>query len=87
MPNRVEIGFNLYNEREFKEAFETLFDEAAYNNNSEAQYLIGKMYHDGDGVEKSLENAMKWWKKATRNGQRDAAFAMSEIKASTKNVF
>ena len=87
MSNVIDTGFNLYNEKKFKEAYDLLFEEAAYNNNAEAQYLVGKMCHDGDGVEKSVDEAMKWWKKATRNGQRDAAFAMSEIKTSTKNMF
>jgi TPR repeat protein len=87
MPQIVEEGFRLYNERKFKEAFDILFDAAAYGNNAEAQYLIGKMYREGDGVEQSLENAMRWWKKARQNGQRDAAFQMSEIQTSTKNIF
>jgi len=83
----VEDGFRLYNERKFKESFDVLFDAAAYENNAEAQYYIGRMYRDGDGVEKSEEKAMKWWTKARNNGQRDAAFQMSEIKTSTKNMF
>ncbi|MBU1658492.1 SEL1-like repeat protein [bacterium] len=83
----TQDGYNLYNERKFKEAFDILFDAAAYENNAEAQYFVGKMYRDGDGVEKSLENALKWWKKARQNGQRDAAFQMSEIQTSTKNMF
>jgi TPR repeat protein len=87
MSNIVEDGFALYNERKFKEAFEILFDEAAYKNSAEAQYLIGKMYRDGDGVEQNLENALRWWKKARQNGQRDAAFQMAEIQTTTKNMF
>ncbi len=87
MQKQVEIGYNLYNERKFKEAYDTLIDEAIYNNNGDAQYLIGKMYHDGDGVEQNVETAMRWWKKARQNGQKDAAFAFSSIQTSTKNMF
>jgi len=87
MPLTEEDGYRLYNERKFKEAFDILFDKAAYENNAEAQYYIGKMYRDGDGVEQREENAIKWWTKARRNGQRDAAFQMSELITSTKNMF
>ncbi|MDD2905563.1 MAG: hypothetical protein WBK95_02855 [Sulfurimonas sp.] len=83
----VEDGFRLYEERKFAEAFEVLFDAAAYKNNGEAQYYVGLMYRNGFGVEQSEEKAITWWTKARRNGQRDAAFAMSEIKTSTKNMF
>ncbi|MBN2896168.1 MAG: SEL1-like repeat protein [Campylobacterales bacterium] len=50
-------------------------------------YYLGMMYRDGEGVEKSLDNALSWWKKATRGGHQGAAFAMSEFKASTKTMF
>ncbi len=43
MPLTEEDGYRLYNERKFKEAFDILFDKAAYENNAEAQYYIGKM--------------------------------------------
>lgn len=87
MSNTVEDGYRLYNERKFKEAFDALFDAAAYENNSEAQYYIGMMYHDGDGVEKNVDSAIKWWKKARRNGHVHAASRMAEIFTSTKNMF
>lgn len=82
-----EDGYKLYNERRFKEAFDALYDAAAYENNSEAQYFIGMMYFDGDGVEKSLESAMKWWKKASRNGHLDSANRMSAISTGTSVMF
>lgn len=87
MSHTVEDGFRLYNERKFEEAFEVLFDAAAYKNDGEAQYYVGMMYRNGFGVEANLDKAMTWWAKARRNGQRDAAFALSEINASTKNIF
>lgn len=87
MLHTAEDGYRLYNERKFEEAFEVLFDAAAYKNDGEAQYYVGMMYRNGFGVEQSEEKAMTWWAKARRNGQRDAAFALSEIKTSTKNIF
>ncbi|WP_373000019.1 tetratricopeptide repeat protein [Sulfurimonas sp.] len=87
MSHSVEEGYKLYNEKRFKESFDALFDAAAYDNNSEAQYFIGLMYHDGEGVEKNIESAMKWWKKATRNGHVHAANRMSEISTGTSVMF
>ena len=87
MSINVEDGYKLYNEKKFKEAFDTLFDPAAYENNAQAQYFIGLMYHDGDGVKKSIDSAMKYWKKASRNGHVDSANRMSEISTSTSVMF
>ena len=87
MSTTLEDGYRFYNERKFTEAYAALYDAAAYENNGEAQYYIGMMYRNGFGVEKSEEQAMHWWTKARRNGQRNAAFALSEIKTSTKNMF
>lgn len=87
MSKTLEDGYRLYNERKFKESFELLFDAAAYENNSEAQYYIGMMYQDGDGVEKSIDKAVKFWTKARRNGHVDAASRMAEISITTKNMF
>lgn len=83
----LDEGYKLYNERKFKEAYDILFDAALYENNGEAQYYIGMMYFYGDGVAKDLDAATKWWKKAVRNGQVDAANRLSEISTSTKNMF
>ncbi len=87
MSHTIEDGYRLYNERKFKEAFDALYDAAALQNNSEAQYYLGMMYHDGDGVDKDMDKAIKWWSKARRNGHVDAANKMSEISTSTKNMF
>ena len=83
----VEDGYRLYNERKFKEAYEALYDAAAYENNHEAQYYLGMMLADGDGVQKDVDAAMRWWKKALRGGHVDAASRMSEFKSSTKYMF
>lgn len=85
-PNLSE-GIEAYNTQDYAKAYEIFVDLASYHRNAEAQYYLGMMYRDGDGVEKSLENAIKWWKKATREGHQDAAYAMSEFKTSTKTMF
>ncbi len=87
MSHTTEDGYRLYNEKKFKEAFDALYDAALFHNNAEAQYYLGMMYHDGDGVAQDIDKAIKWWSKARRNGHVDAANKMSEISTSTKNMF
>jgi TPR repeat protein len=45
------------------------------------------IYFYGEGVEKNIDEAMQWWKKAMRNGNVDAAYRLSEISTSTKTTF
>ena len=36
--------------------------------NADAQYKLGVMYYHGDGVEKDLNESIKWFKKAAEQG-------------------
>ena len=87
MENSVANGIALYNEDRFEEAYEMLYPFGAFQRNAEAQYYLGLMCYDGEGVEKDIEQAAKWWTMARREGHRDAAYALSEINISTKNLF
>jgi uncharacterized protein len=42
-----------------------------------AQYFIGRMYADGQGVEKNLETAAKWYRKASVQGVADAQLRLA----------
>ncbi|MEA1916607.1 MAG: hypothetical protein U9N42_03645 [Campylobacterota bacterium] len=87
MSNTLEDAKKFYETKKFKEAYEIFYPLAANSRCDEAQYYLGLMYHDGDGVEKSQQEAMKWWKMARREGNQDAAYMYSEISVSTKNMF
>jgi len=69
----IEQAVNLYDERRYEEAYELFIDLAIDAKNDEAQYYLGRMYRDGDGVRRDIEKAKYWWKKARRQGNRDAA--------------
>ncbi|WP_456452863.1 hypothetical protein [Hydrogenimonas sp.] len=47
-----------------------------HRKNMEAQYFLGMMYYEGFGVEKSEEEAKKWFKKAARQGSLDAEYML-----------
>ena len=51
----------------------------AEQGNPEAQFALGTMYRDGQGVEKDLEQTLAWWKKAAELGNVDAQFALGNI--------
>ena len=44
-----------------------------------AQFVLGSMYRDGQGVEQDLTETLKWWEKAAALGNVDAQFALGNI--------
>ena len=51
----------------------------AEQGNPEAQFVLGTLYRDGQGVEQNLEETLKWWTKAAELGNTDAQFALGNI--------
>jgi len=80
-------GMAAYDAGDYAKAYELLYPLAAYKRNAEAQFHMGMIYFYGEGVEKDVDKAMDWWKKAMRNGHTDAAYRLSEIATSTKTTF
>jgi len=85
--NELDEGINAYDKGEYAKAYEILYPLAAYKRNAEAQFHLGMIYFYGEGVDKDLDQAMEWWKKAMRSGHVDAAYRLSEIATSTKTTF
>jgi|GEM_PF-4762146 len=48
------------------------FERAAKNNNSEAQYELGKLFYTGQGTDQDYFNAQEWWEKSAELGNLDA---------------
>ncbi len=51
----------------------------AEQGNPEAQFALGTLYRDGQGVEQDLKQTIKWWEKAAELGYVDAQFALGNI--------
>lgn len=49
---------------------------AAQNGDREAQYLLGLMYFDGDGVTQDYKEAEKWWLAAAQRGLKEAQYSI-----------
>lgn len=45
----------------------------------EAQFALGTLYRDGQGVEQDLAQTLTWWEKAAELGYVDAQFALGNI--------
>ncbi|NOQ29922.1 MAG: hypothetical protein GQ570_02240 [Helicobacteraceae bacterium] len=81
----LEKAIEFYENDNFKEAYDIFYD-LSLDKDKEAMYYMGMMYLNGQGVEADQEKAMAYWKKAQRAGHIDAAYALGEISASTKNI-
>ncbi len=57
-----------------------LMENAAIGGISQAQYFMGNAYRNGQGVEKNLTLAIRWWTKAVEFGQQRAAEALSQLR-------
>ena len=50
------------------------YRKAAEQGDAGAQYLLGRMYEDGDGVRQDDAEAVKWYRKAAEQGIAGAQF-------------
>ncbi len=57
-----------------------LMNEAAIGGVPQAQYFMGNAYRNGQGVEKNLALAIRWWTKAVEFGQKRAAESLSQLR-------
>jgi uncharacterized protein YgiM (DUF1202 family) len=59
----------------FAEAY-CLWKPLAEQGNAEAQYHLGWLYANGNGLRVNAERAVAWWRQAAEDGHADAQFAM-----------
>ncbi|MBI3355750.1 MAG: sel1 repeat family protein [Nitrospirae bacterium] len=55
-------------------------EEAATAGIPQAQFFMGNAYRNGQGVEKNLTSAIRWWNKAFEFGHQRAAEALSQLR-------
>ncbi len=72
------IYYGIGSEKKFDEAFKWLVKAAeADEKNDGAQYMLGILYFNGDGVEKDLVRSAQWYKKAAENGNLNAQYELA----------
>lgn len=55
-------------------------EAAAIGGVPQAQYFMGNAYRNGQGVERNLALAIRWWTKAVEFGQQRAAESLSQLR-------
>jgi uncharacterized protein len=63
----------LFQEKNFSEAFR-LYKQLAAEGDPDCQVFLGWMYYQGLGVERSVDDALRWFEGAARLGSKVAAF-------------
>ena len=59
---------------------------AAEQGDAQAQFALGTMYRDGQGVAQDHAAALRWWRKAAELGVVDAQLALGNIYAGGSGV-
>ena len=76
-----ELGQIHYRAAEYDKAF-SYYKAAAFGEDAEAQYRLGKLYLDGKGVHTDYEKALKWMRKAAhakKNPNQSARCALVKM--------
>ena len=69
-----------------KEEAVELFRKAAEQGNAFAQWNLGVMYYQGQGVEQDFKEAFKWYQKAADQGEANAQYSLGVIYGMSKGV-
>ena len=72
-------------DRILKRIFDRILTQA-YSGNPPAQYIVGKMYMDGDAVEQNYAAAAKWFKTGAESGYAAAQNALGWLYGEGKGV-
>ena len=74
---RLALVLKLTNQH--REAMQFM-EQAAVGGIPQAKYFMGNAYRSGQGVEKNLATAIRWWTDAGEFGQQRAAEALSQLR-------
>jgi len=72
----LEDGQEAYRRKNYSRAFSLLRPEAE-RGEAQAQYLVGRLYEDGFGVEQNYGEAARWYRAAAEQGDPFAQHALS----------
>lgn len=71
-------GMRAYETGNFEAAIREL-SPLAEQGNAKAQYQMGLIYHNGDGIPQSYKEASKWFRRAAEKGNVDAQVALGRM--------
>lgn len=71
---------------QYDKAFNTMMPLAEVQNHPLAQYYLGIMYANGQGVQQNHEEAAKWFRAAAEQGVMQAQYRLAELYSSGQGV-
>lgn len=71
----LEEARQAYAKEEYEKVFQLVFPLAT-SGNAQAQYTLGYLYYNGQGIEKSDTQAMQWIQRAAAQGHEKAIQAL-----------
>ena len=74
-----------YEKGDFKTAF-PIFEDLASKGNATAQYVLGIMYENGEGVKQDYIKAKEWYTKSANKGLAEAQYNLGGIYFNGKGV-
>jgi len=72
-------GVIAYTMGEYQTAYNTMRSLAETTDHAYAQYYLGMMYLNGQGVEQSYEDASTWFRKAAEHGIPQAQYKLATL--------
>jgi hypothetical protein len=73
--DQFDLGMAALSDGNYAEAY-CRWRPLAERGYAEAQYHLGWLYANGNGMRVDIETALAWWRKAARQGHADAQFAV-----------
>lgn len=74
----AERGAQAWRSENYDEAM-GLLQQAALQGNARAQYAVGYMYYNGQGVEQDVDKALPWFRRAANQGDKRARQALQKL--------
>lgn len=87
LPNQEEFrkGLMAYHRGDLDKAF-TIWETLAKQGNPSAQYSLGFMFYNGDGMLPDYRQAAKWFRRAADQGDPDAQLSLGLLYAQGEGV-
>jgi TPR repeat protein len=76
--NDFNSAMDSYSNKDYPKAFQS-FRAIAEKNYAKAEFMLGKMYYEGEGVSKDFKQAVHWYTKGAEQGNAEAQFALGEM--------
>ena len=74
----VNLGIIRYTRAEYEEAYKW-FNSAAYRNDPDAQFYLGRLYIEGKGVERDIDRGVVWLRISAGNGNQAAKDVIERV--------